>query len=65
MCLAKAFLNEQESETLLMDHIASIEADGGQLTITTLLGEQKCVEAVIQSIDFSRGVVILRAGSPS
>lgn len=63
MCLGKAFFSAPAGETLLVENIASVEVSYDQVIITTLLGERKYVEAEIQSVDFSKSRIVLRAKS--
>lgn len=63
MCLGKAFFSTQAGETLLVEHVASVEVEYDQVIITTLLGERKYVEAEIQSVDFSKSRILLRTKS--
>lgn len=61
MCLAKAYLqNGDEPELFLVENVAALEAADGQVILTTLLGERKCVEAAIESVDFMKNRVVLR-----
>ena len=60
MCLAKAYIAEENGKPLLAD-IASVEVKDGKLLLRTLFGEQKEVNGSIESIDFMKSSIRLAA----
>ena len=61
MCLAKAYIAHDEQDEMVAENVASVKADGTRLVVTTILGETKTFDAVIESLDFANGSIVLRA----
>jgi len=59
MCLAKAYLKENNKNTLLLEDVASIEISDQKLTLTTIFWETKEIAANIKRIDFANSKVLL------
>ncbi len=59
MCLAKVYLNRNNTNELLLEDVASIEMSDGKLTLATLFRETKEVEAIIKKVDFANSSVLL------
>ena len=59
MCLAKAYLKENNENTLLLENVASIEISDQKLTLTTIFWETKEMEASIKKIDFANSNIFL------
>ena len=59
MCLAKAYLKENNKNTLLLENVASIEISDQKLTLTTIFWETKEMEASIKKIDFANSNILL------
>ncbi len=59
MCLAKAYLKENNKNTLLLENVASIEISDQKLTLTTIFWETKEMEASIKKIDFANSNIFL------
>ena len=59
MCLAKAYLKENNKNTLLLENVASIEISDQKLTLTPIFWETKEMEASIKKIDFANSSVLL------
>ena len=59
MCLAKAYVGNNGERELLMEEITSLKSEDGKLLVTTLLGEQREIEASIKEIDFMASNIIL------
>ncbi len=60
MCLSSVYKNEQAKENLLASDVATIESDGGRVTLTDLLGRTLTVEGTLKRADLTGGVVILQ-----
>lgn len=56
MCLAKVYLNHDESNTFA-DSVTNLCQNGETLKITTIFGEEKVVAGEIESIDFTDSVI--------
>ncbi len=63
MCLSSVYKNEQAKENLLASDVASIEAEGGSVTLTDLFGRRITVEGTLKRADLTGGVVILQVGA--
>lgn len=59
MCLAKAYLKENDKDKLLLENIASIEISEGKLTLTTIFWETRELTASIKKIDFANSNIHL------
>lgn len=60
MCLSKAYLDKDGKRELVMDEVASIRVEGAGLSLKTLFGEQKKIEAEIREVDFSTHIILLQ-----
>ena len=60
MCLGKAYIAGADRNELMAENVASVKVENGSLVITTILRQTKRLEAAIESIDFSNGIIILR-----
>ncbi|MBO4915509.1 MAG: CooT family nickel-binding protein [Oscillospiraceae bacterium] len=63
MCLSNVYKNEKTVENLLASDVASIEAEGGTVTLTDLFGRRITVEGTLKRADLTGGVVILQVNS--
>jgi hypothetical protein len=59
MCLAKAYLKKNDGNEMLLKNVASMEISEKTITFTTVLLESTTVEAIIKSIDFLKGNILL------
>ena len=59
MCLSKVYLEKNGDKELLLEEVASVTIEGGQLQFKTLFGEQKTVKAGIRQIDFMTHSIFL------
>lgn len=59
MCLSKAYLEKNGDRQLILEEVASVKIENDKLTLKTLFGEQKEVEAGIREIDFMTHSIIL------
>lgn len=59
MCLAKAFLKKDSKNELLLENVASLEAVGNKIILTTLFRETKEIEANIKMIDFASNARVI------
>ena len=63
MCLSSVYKNEKTKENLLASDVASIDMDGGVITLTDLFGRKTTVEGTLKRADLTGGVVILQVNS--
>ena len=64
MCLAKAYLKTEDKKELFLEGVAFVEVGDKRLLLTTILREQREIEADIRAIDFANSSIILeRTGS--
>lgn len=59
MCEANVFLVSQGAEKEIMKDVLGLEVQGNQLLLTSLIGDEKKVNARIKNIDFGNHKVIL------
>ncbi len=64
MCLAKVYLNKQDSEPILRDVIL-VRLHSGQVEMETLFGEVRVVSARLVEVDFNASRVLLEEGGKS
>ena len=58
MCLAKAFLNKMDGESILED-IAHMRLFDDRLELETLMGEKKIISGKVVEIDFATSKILL------
>ena len=59
MCLSKVYAIKNGKRELFLSEIASLKIEANKLLLTTLLGEQKEIQASIREIDFLKHSIIL------
>lgn len=59
MCLAKVLMKSNDAEQLIMKDIALIKVEDNKITISSIFGEQKEIEATIKEINFLNSSIIL------
>jgi len=59
MCLARAYIGNDDETELLMEEIASLKMEDGKLLMTSLFGEEREIEASIKEIDFMGSRIVL------
>jgi predicted RNA-binding protein len=62
MCLSKAYLESNGVRELILQEVASLKIEDGNLRLRTLFGDEKSVKASIKQIDFVSNSIVL--GSP-
>jgi predicted RNA-binding protein len=65
MCLAKAYLGQNDNSELLLENVTSIKVENNRLVLTSLFGEKKEIAGSIREIDFRSSRVILETLSTS
>ena len=59
MCMASVWIRKDTGEENLLKEVAVIKSRGEKLILSTLLGEERSVEAKIEEIDFMNSKVLL------
>ena len=59
MCLAKAFLNGDDDDQLVLEDVALVEVGDRTLRLSSVFGEEKELEAVVKAVDFQSGRLLL------
>jgi len=60
MCMVSVWIKKDRGEENLLEEVAFIRSKGRKLILSTLLGEEKAVEAKIEEIDFMNSKVLLK-----
>ncbi len=60
MCEVKVFKREKDEEILLLRDVYLIEEEADGLRFETIFGEQKVLEAEIESVSLSENKVVIR-----
>ena len=60
MCEVKVFKREKDEEVLLLRDVYLIEEEADGLRFETIFGEQKVLEAEIESISLTENKVVIR-----
>ena len=61
MCLSTVYKNEKNDDNILCRYVASIQADGDQLTFVDVLGTVTTITAPLVSADLTAGTVVVDA----
>lgn len=59
MCLSKVYVIKNGKRELVLSEVASLKVAANKLQLTTLLDEQKEIQASIREIDFLTHSIIL------
>ena len=61
MCLSTVYKNEKNDDNILCRYLASIQADGDQLTFVDVLGTVTTITGRLVSADLTAGTVVVDA----
>jgi len=61
MCLSTIYKNSKEENNVLCKFVATINADGDQLTFEDVMGEKMTITGRLVSADLTSGYVIVAA----
>jgi predicted RNA-binding protein len=65
MCIAKIYVDDGVQREEVMRDVVLVEEEGGGLSLTGILGEEKLLQARIKRVDFLEHSVLLeKEGSP-
>jgi len=59
MCLAKAYLRDDDGDHLLLENVAEVTALGDRLILTSILRDAKELQGRIANVDFANSLLIL------
>ena len=59
MCEASAYVIQDGKETLILENVDELHKEGDTITMTSLFGDQKVLEAQIKMISFVDNKIIL------
>lgn len=59
MCLAKAYLDDEEKP--LLEEVAELRVEGSKLRFRTLFGEERELQACLREIDFQNSTILLES----
>lgn len=59
MCLAKAYLSNDEESEFILEDIARLTVEGNNLNLRTLFGEQKEIRGIVKEVDFQNARIII------
>jgi predicted RNA-binding protein len=62
MCESTVFLKEGGAEKVLMKEVAAVRPNAGKLLLTSILGEQLEVEAVVTELDLMGHRIVVERG---
>ena len=65
MCEVRVFKKEKDEEILLLRDVYLIEEEADGLRFETIFGEQKVLDAEIDSVSLSENKVVIRDKGPS
>jgi len=61
MCLSTIYKNDKQDDNILCRYVATIEAEGEQLTFTDVLGMVTTITGRLVKADLTAGTVIVAA----
>ncbi len=59
MCLSRAYLNDREGETPVLEDISSLKVRKEELVFSTILGEEHVIKGQIKKINFAESKIII------
>ncbi|MBS3789070.1 CooT family nickel-binding protein [Candidatus Bipolaricaulota bacterium] len=59
MCLSRAYLNDREGETPVLEEISSLKVRKEELVFSTILGEEHVIKGQIKKINFAESKIII------
>ena len=61
MCLSTVYETKDGTVTLVLQHVNSLLADEGTVTVTDIMGGKAVVNGVVKSFDMERNVIMIEA----
>jgi predicted RNA-binding protein len=59
VCDLKAYIKKHDKEELLLDSVNLIRAEGGEVTVRNLFGEEKTVRGEVREVSLSKSRILL------
>jgi predicted RNA-binding protein len=59
MCELKAFIVKQNHEELLLEAVNTVRAEGGDVTVRNLFGEEKKVRGEVREVSLSKNRILI------
>lgn len=59
MCLATAYKNKQEPDSVILEYVSRIDVDGTNITLTDVLGETRVISGTIAMADLADSKVVI------
>ena len=59
MCDLKAYVREKDGEELLLESVSQARAEGGEVILRNLFGEEKRVQGVLKEVSLSKNRIIV------
>ncbi len=59
MCDLKAYIKKHDKEELLLDSVNLIRAEGGEVTVRNLFGEEKKVRGEVREVSLAKSRILL------
>ena len=59
MCDLKAYVKKHDREELLLDSVNHIRAEGGEVTVRNLFGEEKTVRGEVREVSLAKSRVLV------
>ena len=60
MCESSAYLKKGDQDELLLEDVVMLVPEPGKITLTSLLGDKKVVQAEIDHIDLMKHRIVLK-----
>ncbi len=61
MCLAKVYLHTDAAEELVMENVARVVVNDGQVLLTSIIMETEELQGRITSVDFAKSKLVLES----
>ncbi len=60
MCMADACLTNGVTEETILEDVATLRVEGGEIVLETLFGDRQSIIGEVQEIDFANSKILLR-----
>lgn len=62
MCDLKAYVKQNNREDLILESVNLVRAEGGEVVLRNLFGEEKRVRGLVQEVSLVKNRVVIQAG---
>ena len=59
MCLATAYKEKIEPDSVLLEYVSRIDVDGNTITLTDVMGATRVIEGSIKMVDLANSKVVI------